>query len=50
LLMVVGGKTSNVLISITGNIDMKTVSKLSKSMGIQGMGNLDKIDDTKKKK
>ncbi len=50
LLMVVGGKDENVLISITGNIDMKTVSKLSKSMGIEGMENLDKIEEKKKEK
>ena len=49
LLMVVGGSNDNILISITGRIDMKTVSKLSESMGIQGMENLDKIDDDKKK-
>ncbi len=50
LLMVIGSKTDNVLISITGNIDMKSISKLSKSMGIQGMENLDKIDENKKEK
>jgi hypothetical protein len=50
LLMVIGGKADNVLISITGNIDMKSISKLSKSMGIQGMENLDKIDENKKEK
>ena len=50
LLMIVGGEGDNVLISITGNIDMKTVSKLSQNMGIQGMEKLDKMDDSKKKK
>src|SRR5210317_20911 len=49
LLMVVGGSGENALISITGNIDMKTVSKLSKNLGIQGMENLDKIEENKKK-
>ena len=46
---VVGGKGENILISITGNIDLKTVSKLSKSMGIEGMENLDNIEKEKKK-
>jgi len=50
LLMVLGGEGDNVLISITGNIDLKTVSKLSKSMGIEAMENLDSIEDKKKKK
>ncbi len=50
LLMVVGGENDNILISITGDIDMKAVSKLSESMGIQSMENLEKIDDTNKKK
>lgn len=49
LLMVIGGNGENVLISITGNIDMKTVAKLSKSIGIEGMENLEKIEDEKKK-
>jgi len=49
LLMVVGGKGDNVLISITGNIDLKTVSKLSKSMGIEGMENLDNMEEKKEK-
>lgn len=47
LLMVVGGRGDNILISITGNIDLKTVSKLSKSMGIEGMENLDNIEKEK---
>lgn len=49
LLMVIGGNEDNVLISITGNIDMKTISKLSKGMGIEGMENLDQIEEKKKK-
>jgi len=44
LLMLVGGEDENVLISITGIIDMKTIAKLSKSMNIEGMENLDKIE------
>ena len=49
LLMVVGGGEENVLISITGKIDMKAISKLSKSMGIEGMENLDKFEGNKEK-
>ncbi len=44
LLLVVGGTGENVLISIQGEIDLETISKLSKSMNIGGMENLDKID------
>jgi len=44
LLMVIGGSDENVLISIQGDIDMKNISKLAKSMNIEGMENLEKID------
>jgi hypothetical protein len=44
LLLVVGGKDENALISIQGDIDMKNISKLAKSMNIEGMENLEKID------
>jgi hypothetical protein len=43
LLLVVGGKDENVLISIQGDIDMKNISKLAKSMNIEGMENLEKM-------
>jgi hypothetical protein len=46
LLLVVGGKDSNVLISIQGDIDMKNISKLGSTMNIQGM---DKLKDMKEK-
>jgi hypothetical protein len=45
LLMIVGGDDENALISIQGNINLKTISKLSKSMNIEGMENLEKIED-----
>lgn len=45
LLMIVGGKVENVLISITGDIDMQSVAKLSKSMGIEGLEKLDENED-----
>jgi hypothetical protein len=44
LLLVVGGKEESVLISIQGDIDMKNISKLAKSMNIEGMENLEKIE------
>ncbi|MCB2221076.1 MAG: DUF4252 domain-containing protein [Bacteroidetes bacterium] len=44
LLMVVGGKDDNALISIQGDIDLKTISKLSKTMNIDGMENLEEIE------
>ena len=44
LLLIAGGKEDNVLISIQGNIDLKNISKLSKSMKINGLENLEKID------
>ncbi len=44
LIMLIGGTEENVLISISGIIDMKTIAKLSKSMNIEGMENLDKIN------
>ncbi|MFH1319539.1 MAG: DUF4252 domain-containing protein [Bacteroidota bacterium] len=48
LVMVVGGEDESVLISMDGNIDLKNISKLSKSMNISGMEHLDKIEKNKK--
>lgn len=44
LLMVAGGISNNALISIQGNIDLKTISKLSQSMKIEGLDALEKIE------
>ena len=44
LLLIAGGKEDNALISIQGNIDLKNISKLSKSIKIDGLENLEKID------
>jgi len=44
LLMVIGGSDESVLISIQGDIDMKNISKLAKSMNVEGMENLEKIE------
>ena len=42
--LMIGGGNSNVLICITGNIDLKSISKLSKSMDIEGMENIENVD------
>lgn len=42
--LMIGGGRDNVLICITGNIDLKSISKLSKAMDIEGMENIDKVD------
>jgi hypothetical protein len=47
LLLVVGGKKENVLISIQGDIDMKNISKLAHTMNIEGMENLEKMKGEK---
>ncbi len=44
LLMAISGKDESVLISIQGDIDMKNISKLAKSMNVEGMENLEKIE------
>ena len=44
LLLVIGGKGNNTLISIRGIIDLKSISKLSKSMNIDGLEKLEEID------
>jgi hypothetical protein len=47
LLMIAGGISNNALISIQGNIDLNTISRLSRSMKIDGLDNLNKIEDRK---
>jgi hypothetical protein len=42
--LMIGGGNENLLISITGNIDLKSISKLSKAMDIEGMDELDKVN------
>jgi hypothetical protein len=43
LLLIINQPKEAGFISITGNIDLKTIAKLSKSMNIDGMENLEKI-------
>jgi hypothetical protein len=49
LIMVAGGKSKFVVMSIYGQIDLKNISKIARSMNIEGMKNLGKLDDEKKK-
>jgi hypothetical protein len=44
LLMIVRGNHEAMVMSLTGLIDMKTIGEISKSMNIQGMGDLQKLD------
>lgn len=43
-----GGKSSTVIMSITGNIDLKQISKLTKDLNVPGSEELKNIDDNKK--
>ena len=45
LLIIAGGADENAIISIQGNIDLKNISKLSKSMNISGLEHLEEIDE-----
>lgn len=43
LLLLIKGATESGFVSITGDIDMKSIGKLSKTMNIKGLEKLDKI-------
>jgi hypothetical protein len=47
LLVITGGPGDNTLISIKGDLDLKTISGLSKDTGIDELKDLDKIDRKK---
>lgn len=47
LIMLVKEDSNIVFMSILGDIDLKKISKLSKKMNIQGLENLDEIDENK---
>lgn len=49
LLMVVGGNTEFMVLSLFGEIDLKQVSRIGKKMDVKGLENLEKIGDQKKK-
>lgn len=44
LVMIAGGKENFVLLSLIGEIDLNQIAKLSRSMNIEGMDNLEKIE------
>ena len=44
LVMVIGGRKQFVILSLYGEIDLKSISKLSKSMNIEGLEHLEHIE------
>jgi hypothetical protein len=48
LLMVMGGNTDFMVMSLFGEIDLKQVSRIGKKMDVKGLENLEKIQDHKK--
>lgn len=50
LLMVMGGNTEFMVLSLFGEIDLKQVSRIGKKMDVKGLENLEKMGDGKKKK
>ncbi len=50
LLMIVNGSHETMIMSITGLIDMKTISEISKSMNIHGMSDLQKLNKKDERK
>lgn len=50
LLVISGGSQGNTMISIKGDLDMKNISGLSRTMGIDQLGELEKLDEKKQKK
>jgi hypothetical protein len=47
LLLLISGEKQAGFITITGNIDMNTIGKLSKTMNFEGMDKLDKLNEKK---
>lgn len=45
LLMIVAEKNEALVMSMSGNLDMKTISKISKSLDMDGLDNLEKLED-----
>jgi hypothetical protein len=48
LLLIINGENEAGFISITGNIDMATIGKLSKTMNFEGMDKLEELNKEKK--
>ena len=49
-LLLISGGNDNAFISIEGNIDMKNLSKLSKSLNIQSLKPLENVNNDSNKK
>jgi hypothetical protein len=49
LLMVMGGNTEFMVLSLFGEIDLKQVSRIGKKMDVKGLENLEKMGDKKTK-
>jgi hypothetical protein len=45
LLVITGGPGDNTLISIRGDLDLKSLSQLSDDFGIEGLEDLEKMED-----
>jgi hypothetical protein len=45
--LMIGGGKDNFLISITGNLDLNSIAKLSKEMNIKELENVDKLNSNK---
>jgi len=50
LLVISGGNQGNTMISIKGDLDMKSISELSRKTGIDQLGELDKLEQKQQKK
>jgi len=50
LLMIISGSDETLIMSLTGLIDMQTISEISKSINVQGMNNLQKLKENHEKK
>jgi len=48
--LMIGGGKDNMLICITGKINLASLAELSKNMNIEGLDKLDKLETTPKKK
>ena len=48
LLMVTGGNTEFMVLSLFGEIDLKQVSRIGKKMDVKGLENLEKVGEQKK--
>lgn len=45
LIMVVGGKKQFIVMSLFGEIDLKNISKIARSMNVSGLQNLEKLSE-----